>query len=119
MTETDLEAELARLKRASSAGESNAPEELTQSSALPTPTELAPEEIGRVAIPDRLFISQGEQQIELYLPEVRRDEIALGEYVVIPLGYRPEKLFGRIKRDRKSTRLNSSHIPLSRMPSSA
>ncbi len=98
MAETDLEAELARLKRASSAGESNAPEELTRSSALPTPTELAPEEIGRVAIPDRLFISQGEQQIELYLPEVRRDEIALGEYVVIPLGYRPEKLFGRIKR---------------------
>ena len=26
---------------------------------------------------------------------------------------------GKCKRDRKSTRLNSSHIPLSRMPSSA
>ena len=26
---------------------------------------------------------------------------------------------GKAKRDRKSTRLNSSHIPLSRMPSSA
>ena len=28
-------------------------------------------------------------------------------------------LQSRIQRDRKSTRLNSSHIPLSRMPSSA
>ena len=28
-------------------------------------------------------------------------------------------LYGVAKKDRKSTRLNSSHIPLSRMPSSA
>ena len=30
-----------------------------------------------------------------------------------------EELFNQVKEDRKSTRLNSSHIPLSRMPSSA
>ena len=34
---------------------------------------------------------------------------------------RPElfEFYKDVKRDRKSTRLNSSHIPLSRMPSSA
>ena len=30
-----------------------------------------------------------------------------------------KKVYCQIKEDRKSTRLNSSHIPLSRMPSSA
>ena len=36
---------------------------------------------------------------------------ALGEYY--------EEIIDLVDRDRKSTRLNSSHIPLSRMPSSA
>ena len=38
------------------------------------------------------------------------------------LGIDPEDdaaVFKAVKEDRKSTRLNSSHIPLSRMPSSA
>ena len=33
--------------------------------------------------------------------------------------YAPEVSATEVRRDRKSTRLNSSHIPLSRMPSSA
>ena len=42
----------------------------------------------------------------------------------LPSATTPQKksvddLFARLKQDRKSTRLNSSHIPLSRMPSSA
>ena len=39
----------------------------------------------------------------------------------VPLAREGARLPGdlRIRRDRKSTRLNSSHIPLSRMPSSA
>ena len=50
------------------------------------------------------------------------------ETFLTPLGFKPMKLerttelvYGKIitTRDRKSTRLNSSHIPLSRMPSSA
>ena len=40
--------------------------------------------------------------------------------VSAPVEIRRERLLKRgLKRDRKSTRLNSSHIPLSRMPSSA
>ena len=51
----------------------------------------------------------------------------IGQYVVVPFGAR--KMIGIVvgisdttsieSKDRKSTRLNSSHIPLSRMPSSA
>ena len=48
--------------------------------------------------------------------------------VIIELMFHSEKvkerrsflvMFSNVHRDRKSTRLNSSHIPLSRMPSSA
>ena len=39
--------------------------------------------------------------------------------IVLQEGETPEKSKKFFKRDRKSTRLNSSHIPLSRMPSSA
>jgi DNA helicase HerA-like ATPase len=95
MAETDLEAELARLKRASLTGNVPASSPEVISSAVP---ELQPEEIGRVAIPDKLFISPAEHCIEIYIPEARRNEIALGEYVVIPLSYRAEKLFGRIEK---------------------
>jgi len=95
MAETDLEAELARLKRASLAGSAPASSPETAPSAAP---ELELEEIGRVAIPDKLFISPGEHCIEIYIPEARRNAVALGEYVVIPLGYRPEKLFGRMEK---------------------
>src|ERR1043165_2838233 len=34
------------------------------------------------------------------------------------LGYRPNAMARFLRRDRKSTRLNSSHVALSRMPSS-
>ena len=40
---------------------------------------------------------------------------AIADREGIPLSY----IIRRALRDRKSTRLNSSHIPLSRMPSSA
>ena len=39
--------------------------------------------------------------------------VLIGQYAKAALGAKPAKI------DRKSTRLNSSHIPLSRMPSSA
>ena len=46
-----------------------------------------------------------------------------GEFLVIvfpaPLGTRIVNALTQAELDRKSTRLNSSHIPLSRMPSSA
>mgnify|MGYP003350577116 CR=1 FL=1 len=45
--------------------------------------------------------------------KITSGEEIIGE-VFIPFG---ESI--KIKKDRKSTRLNSSHIPLSRMPSSA
>ena len=38
-----------------------------------------------------------------------------GDFVLVDVGYKSEGMI----LDRKSTRLNSSHIPLSRMPSSA
>ena len=38
---------------------------------------------------------------------------------VLPIGGKHSESGGFLKLDRKSTRLNSSHIPLSRMPSSA
>ena len=43
-----------------------------------------------------------------------------GSDMLVAIYKRPEKTkSGLILADRKSTRLNSSHIPLSRMPSSA
>jgi hypothetical protein len=60
--------------------------------------ELAPEEIGRVAISEELFISTTENNIEVYIPNEKRNEAVVGQYVVIPLGYRDEKLFAYIKK---------------------
>ena len=45
-------------------------------------------------------------------------ELAL-EARQVPRAQRAELIHGLLAQDRKSTRLNSSHIPLSRMPSSA
>ena len=47
--------------------------------------------------------------------ELRADE----KPVKLPAGVRLERDLAYVDGDRKSTRLNSSHIPLSRMPSSA
>jgi hypothetical protein len=63
-------------------------------------------EIGRVAIPRELFLSRSESHIEIYVPLVpgeddpnsRRNQVAVGDYVVIPLGYRNEKIFGVIEK---------------------
>lgn len=67
---------------------------------------LAENEIGRVAIPRDLYLSRTESHIEIYIPLVpgdgdpnqKRNQIAVGDYVVIPLGYRSEKVFGVVER---------------------
>jgi len=67
---------------------------------------LSEDEIGRVAIPKELFLSRNESHIEIYIPVMsgdarpneKRNQVAVGDYVVIPLGYRSEKLFGVIER---------------------
>ena len=49
---------------------------------------------------------------KIYEPDIRIDDLLEGDVEAI-------LIFLRNTSDRKSTRLNSSHIPLSRMPSSA
>jgi hypothetical protein len=66
--------------------------------ASPEPYKLGPDEIGRVAIREELFISTEDHCIEVYIPEEKRDEVAVGQYVVIPLGYREDKLFAYVKK---------------------
>ena len=60
--------------------------------------QLDPDEIGTVAIREELYISTDEHRIEVYIPEERRNEVAVGQYVVIPLGYREELLFAYIEK---------------------
>ncbi len=67
-------------------------------SSQPEVKPLKPEEIGRVAISEELFISTTEHCVEVYIPEEKRNDIAVGQYVVIPLGYRDEKFFAYIKK---------------------
>ena len=45
----------------------------------------------------------------------------INDEIIIEISHNPmlRSILGELSRDRKSTRLNSSHIPLSRMPSSA
>jgi len=80
---------------------------IPQRGVNPTPlTGLSEDEIGRVAIPKELFLSRNESHIEIYIPVMsgsarpneKRNQVAVGDYVVIPLGYRSEKLFGVIER---------------------
>ena len=71
-----------------------------------SPPDLDQDEIGRVAIPKELFLSRSESHIEIYIPlspgeadpGKKRNQVAVGDYVVIPLGYRNEKIFGVIER---------------------
>ncbi|OGF57320.1 MAG: hypothetical protein A2Z21_02200 [Candidatus Fraserbacteria bacterium RBG_16_55_9] len=91
--EFDLERELQQLQLSS---EHSRPPTVGNTPAGLKP--LKPEEIGRVAISEELFISTTENCIEIYVPEERRNDVAVGQYVVIPLGYRDEKLFSYIKR---------------------
>lgn len=78
---------------------------------VPTPS-LDDTEIGRVAIPNELSLSRTESHIEIYIPLVpgeddpneKRNQVAVGDYVVIPLGYRNEKIFGVIEELRYAKR---------------
>lgn len=65
-----------------------------------------------MAIPKELYLSRTESHIEIYVPLVpgavdpneKRNQVAVGDYVVIPLGYRREKIFGVIERIEYSKR---------------
>ena len=91
--ELDIDEELRRL--GISGGTTAEPQPKGESSG---PRKLRPEELGRVAISDELFISTTEHRIEIYIPEEKRNDIAVGQYVVIPLEYRDEKLFAYIEK---------------------
>ena len=93
-TQNDFDLEKT-LKELGNSGKSEKP--VTQDSAVGR-KELAPEEIGRVAISEELFISTTENNIEVYIPSEKRNEAVVGQYVVIPLGYRTEKIFAYIKK---------------------
>lgn len=61
---------------------------------------LGPEEIGRICIAEELSIATEDKKthIEVYLPEEKRNELALGDYVVIPLGYKDYKIFASVEQ---------------------
>ena len=63
-------------------------------------------------IPVIMLSARGEEYDKLF-----GFEIGVDDYVVKP--FSPKELMARIRADRKSTRLNSSHSGQSRMPSSA
>ena len=76
------------------------------------------------ASPPRIIISRGEAIAEdLALEALNAAKDAGAQYADARIGrYRRQSLNTRehqITGDRKSTRLNSSHMPVSRMPSSA
>ncbi len=92
-----------KLKELGIVEDAPAPAPTPSPSSREEPTEgrvlkLDPDEIGRVAIREELFVSTDEHRIEVYIPEERRDEVAVGQYVVIPLGYREELLFAYIEK---------------------
>ncbi len=60
--------------------------------------ELGEEELGRIVISEELSLGFTEHKIEMYVPESRRDQVAVGEYVVIPCDYAGGRIFARIKR---------------------
>ena len=69
-----------------------------------------------------LILKLAERNPHLYHRDVERIVTAIFDEITHALarGDRVElRGFGAFSVDRKSTRLNSSHIPLSRMPSSA
>lgn len=59
---------------------------------------LREDELGRIAISDELALSLTEHKIEMYVPESRRDQVAVGEYVVIPCDYAGGRIFARISK---------------------
>jgi hypothetical protein len=96
----DIEKEMENLGITTKSAETT-PAASTSSAPAPNSdklNELTPEQIGRVAISDELYISTTESKIEVYIPQEKRQEIDVGQYVVIPIEYRDEKLFGYIKK---------------------
>ena len=90
---------------------------------LRTRSQLAPREDVRVD-DIRLVVAPVKDVGQLELPGldlVRLDVIgsSVDEEVIVPLGPRVIEVVLRPLLDRKSTRLNSSHVSESRMPSSA
>jgi uncharacterized protein len=68
---------------------------------LPSVPTLGPDEIGRICIAEELSIATEDKKthIEVYIPEEKRNEIALGDYVVIPLGYKKDyKIFASVEQ---------------------
>ena len=59
------------------------------------------------------YFKEWRKKVEVDLVRNQSDDLVLKALI------HTKNLFGIESRDRKSTRLNSSHIPLSRMPSSA
>lgn len=61
---------------------------------------LGADEIGRICISEALSIATDDRNthIEVYLPEEKRNEIALGDYLVIPLGYKDYKIFASVEQ---------------------
>lgn len=93
-SEFDLERELG-LEIGEKERESSIPEVRIES---PFKRELEEDEIGRIAISDELSVSMVDSKIELYVPENRRDRVAVGEYVVIPCEYVKQKIFANIEK---------------------
>ena len=91
---------------------------------------IHPGEILRYEFLEPLNLSQQKLADTIGVTRVRINEIILGKRKITPdTAFRLSKCFNTSPdfwmnlqmnvEDRKSTRLNSSHIPLSRMPSSA
>ena len=86
---------------------------------------VATSKYGRRALGTLMFTVFGELIVGIYLsfvpirnaPELIPQLLLVGAAIVI--GLIAISLLGKRGGDRKSTRLNSSHIPLPRMPSSA
>ena len=79
---------------------------IAAANAAPAPTRLAPADIQKTFFNGQTFTSSTPSNIQFKMTFTED-----GKVVREPVG--------KSGVDRKSTRLNSSHIPLSRMPSSA
>ena len=79
-----------------------------QSAPKPKPSQATSQPVAKVLVDSGLL--HIDQEFDFLVPQEFANSAVPGTLVKVP--------FNR-KRDRKSTRLNSSHIPLSRMPSSA